>query len=257
MMHVHSLHQSEKDKDPCLFYYDYSINKFRNISFAKLFELQKTNPEEYVLETFVVGSGTGAKANTPDNNFGTRMKTMSNILEHKLSPLNGNEFTRSITNNVFTTIFPSDRNFYFNCEEGSIKKVLKDYSKLYVEPFKSKSPNIKPSVELADIENYSFLKPKIITSALPLDYNNIVRNNMLMDLIISGGDNIVFRVVGSTHRRSGHFIDIATESDIADSGVDNNLIGRWFVISVSHVFMGNSYYNIIEAVKTYKFEQTK
>jgi hypothetical protein len=80
---------------------------------------------------------------------------------------------------------------------------------------------------------------------------------MLMDLIISGGDNIVFRTIGSTHRRSGHFIDIATESDVAGSGVDNNLIGRWFIISVSHVFMGNSYYNIIEAVKTYKFEQTK
>jgi hypothetical protein len=257
MMYVNSLHQSEKDKDPCLLYYDYSINKFKNISFAKLFELQKTNPEEYVLETFIVGSGAGAKENTPDNTLGTRLRTMSNILEHKLSPLNGNEFTRSITNNVLATVFPGDRNFYFNCEDGSIKNVLKDYSKLYVDPFKNKSPNIKPSVELADIENYSFLKPKIITNALPLDYNYNVRNNMLMDLIISGGDNIVFRTVGSTHRRSGHFIDIATESDVAGSGVDNNLIGRWFIISVSHVFMGNSYYNIIEAVKTYKFEQTK
>lgn len=259
MMYVHSLHQSEKDKDPCLFFYDYSINKFKNISFTKLFELQKTEPEKYVLETFVIGSGLGASsnANVPGNEGGARLTTISNILEHKLSPLNGNEFTRSITNNIFITIAPGDRNFYFNCTDGSVKQILKDFNKLYVEPFKEKIPSARPSIELSDVENCSFLKPRIISSIMPLDYSGIIRNNMLMDLIISGGDNIVFRTLGSTHRRSGKFIDIVTESDVADSGVDNNLIGRWLVVSVSHVFMGNSYYNIIEAVKTYKYEQTK
>ena len=73
-----------------------------------------------------------------------------------------------------------------------------------------------------------------------------------MNLLVCSGDNIVFRTLGSTHRKSGHFIDIATESDISNTGVANNLLGRWFVISVQHIFAGNNYYNIIEAVKTYK-----
>lgn len=259
MMYIQSLHQSEQEKDPCLFYYDHSTNKFVNISFAKLFELQKTKPEEYVMETFVIGSGQGssADADAPGNVAGSRMVTYSNILEHKLTPLNGNEFTRNITNAVYATSSPGDRNFYFNCQTGSIKQILQDYKRLYVDPFAQRIPNIEPSISLEDVEKNKSLKPKIIASVLPFAYENVVRNNMLMDLIVSGGDNIVFRVVGSTHRRSGKFIDITTETNIANSGIGNNLIGRWFVVSVSHVFMGNNYYNIIEAVKTYKYKQTK
>jgi hypothetical protein len=259
MMYIQSLHQSEQEKDPCLFYFDHSINKFVNISFAKLFELQKTKPEDYVLEAFVIGSGQGssADADAPGNGAGPRMITYSNILEHKLTPLNGNEFTRNTTNTVCVATAPSDRNFYFNCKSGSIKQILQDYKKLYVEPFKQKIPNIEPSISIEDIEKNKSLRPKIIANVTPLAYENVVRNNMLMDLIVSGGDNIVFRALGSTHRRSGRFIDITTETDIVNSGIGNNLIGRWFVVSVAHVFMGNNYYNIIEAVKTYKYKQTK
>lgn len=259
MMYIHSLHQSEQNKDPCLFFFDHSINKFKNISFAKLFELQKTKPEEYVLESFVIGSGMGYKENesAPENKPGARLVTASNILEHKLTPLNGNEFTRNVTNTVFATTAPGDRNFYFNCQAGSIKQILQDYKKLYVEPFEQKDPSIEPSITLEDIEKNNSLKPKIVISNMPFSYENIVRNNMLTDLIVSCGDNIVFRTIGSTHRRSGKFIDIVTETNIANSGIANNLIGRWFVVSVSHVFMGNNYYNIIEAVKTYKTKQNK
>lgn len=252
MMYINGIHLSEQNNDPCLFFYDYSIGKFKHIAISKLFELQKNKPKEYVLETFYIGSGQ-AGGNDPSNNAGQGLNKLSNIIEHKLTPINGDVFARNITNNVFCTTAPGDRNFYFGCKNASIKQVLKDYKELYVDPLKNVSQGeIVPSVSLEDIQDFINLRPKITTSVMPINHEDTTRNNMLMNLLVCSGDNIVFRTLGSTHRKSGHFIDIATEADISDTGVANNILGRWFVISVHHIFAGNNYYNIIEAVKTYK-----
>jgi hypothetical protein len=254
LMYLSGLHQSEQNNDPCLLWQDRYTQKFKNIPISKLFELQKTEPEKYVLETFQLESGQAGGSN-PSNIKGQGMQTMSNILEYKLTPINGDLFTRVVTNAVFYTTAPSDRNFCFDCKAGSIKEVYEQFTKLYVDPLKSGNDNIVPSIELKELENFNRLTPKIISTELPFNYNAYYRNKMLFTLLTCSGDNIVFRTIGSTHRQSGYFIDIGTTADIADTGVANNLLGRWFVVSVSHVFAGNSYYNIIEAVKTYKMKQ--
>lgn len=252
MMYINGMHLSEQNNDPCLLFYDYSVGKFKHIAISKLFELQKTNPAEYVLETFYIGSGQ-AGGNDASNNAGASLNKLSNIIEHKLTPINGDTFARNITNSVYCTTAPGDRNFYFGCKEASIKQILNDYKKLYVDPMQEIVPvEITPSISLDDIKDYVNLRPRITSSVMPINHELTTRNSMLMNLLVCSGDNIVFRTLGSTHRKSGHFIDIATESDISNTGVANNLLGRWFVISVQHIFAGNNYYNIIEAVKTYK-----
>lgn len=254
MMYINGMHLSEQNNDPCLLFYDYSVGKFKHIAVSKLFELQSTKPAEYVLETFYIGSGQAGGVDA-SNNAGTSLNKLSNIIEHKLTPINGDAFARNITNNVFCTVSPADRNIYFGCRDASIKQILKDYKQLYVDTMQNIAPGeITPSVSLDDVKDYINLRPKITTSVMPINHEATTRNSMLMNLLISSGDNIVFRTLGSTHRKSGYFIDIATQSDVSDTGVANNILGRWFVISVQHIFAGNNYYNIIEAVKTYKLQ---
>lgn len=255
LMYLSGLHQSEQNKDPCLLWQDRYTQKFKNIPLSKLFELQKTEPEKYVLETFQIESGQAGGSNS-SNVKGQGMQTMSNILEYKLTPINGDLFTRVISNTVFYSTAPGDRNICFDCKTGSIKEVYEQFTKLYVEPFNNGSDEVIPSIELKELEDFNRLTPKIISTELPFNYSAYYRNKMLFTLLTCSGDNIVFRTIGSTHRQSGYFIDIGTTADIADTGVANNLLGRWFVVSVSHVFAGNSYYNVIEAVKTYKKKQS-
>jgi len=255
MMHINSLQMSEQNHDACIINLDRYTKKFTNIAFSKYFELQQTNPQEYVLETFIVSDGqSGAGQNKPPASSGG-FDTTSNIIEYKLSPINGNEFTRKITNAVYNATAGADKNHYVGMKQNNMKTILEKYKQLYVEPFNSIAPNATPSIDFnkfIDQGDKKQLRPRVVNATLPFKYEEQPRNSMFIDLLISGGDNIVFRSLGSTHRRSGRFIDITSLSQIADNKLADSLLGRWFVVKVKHIFSGNKYYNIIEAVKTYK-----
>lgn len=254
MMHINSLQMSEQNHDACILNLDRYTKKFTNIALSKYFELQKSNPQEYVLETLVVSDGqSGAGANKPP--AGAGFDVTGNIIEYKLSPINGNEFTRKITNAVYNATAGADKNHYVGVKENNLKMVLDKYKQLYVEPFQSIAPKAQPSIDFTKFVNESNLRPRIVNTTLPFKYEQMPRNSMFIDLLVSGGDNIVFRTLGSTHRRSGRFIDITANSQIADNKLANTLLGRWFIVKVSHIFSGNKYYNVIEAIKTYKSAQ--
>lgn len=251
MMYISSMHLSEDNSDPAILSLDRYTRKFNNIALSKVFELQKSNPTEWVLETFLINSGIGGR-NNKSNKIGQGLQTASYIIEYRLSPVNGNEFTRSITNSIYTTHVGADKNTYVGTNQGSIKNVNKIYNTLYVEPFKTLTPNIYPSAQLDEFINTDNLSPLLYNEITPISHELSTRNSMLWNILVGGGDSIVFRVTGSTHRVSGKFIDIATETEITDSTFANTILGRWLVVSVSHVFINNKYYNIIEAVKTYR-----
>lgn len=251
MMHINSLQLGEQNHDPCIIQFDRYTKKFSNIAISKYFELQKTQPETYVLETFVVSdgqAGNGSKASPA----GLGIDIACNIIEYKLSPINGNEFTRKITNAVYNATAAADRNHYVGMKSNSLKTTFDAYSQLFVEPFKSLAPKAVPSIDFNKFIGQKTLRPKIVNTTMPFKYEQLPRNSMFLDLLVSGGDNIVFRALGSTHRRSGRFIDITSTSQISDNKIADTLIGRWFIVKVTHVFSGNKYYNVIEAIKTYK-----
>jgi hypothetical protein len=253
MMHINSLQLSEQNRDPCIIQFDRYTKKFSNIALSKYFELQNTNPETYLLETFVISDGqSGDGAKKPPS--GPGIDIACNIIEYKLSPINGNEFTRKITNAVYNATASADRNHYVGMKENNLQTVLDTYKQLYVEPFKTIAPEAVPSIDFNKFINQEkkTLRPKIVNTTLPFKYEQLPRNSMFLDLIVSGGDNIVFRALGSTHRRSGRFIDITSKSQISDNKLANTLLGRWFIVKVTHVFSGNKYFNVIEAIKTYK-----
>lgn len=253
MMRINSLQLGEQHHDPCIIRFDRYTKKFSNIALSKFFELQQTNAEEYVLETFIISDGQAGKGETKPSS-GPGIDVACNVIEYKLSPINGNEFTRKITNAVYNATAPADRNHYVGMKENSLKSVLDKFQQLYVDPFKPIAPDASPSIDFKKFidQEKKTLRPKIVNTTLPFKYEQLPRNSMLMDLIVSGGDNIVFRSLGSTHRRSGRFIDITSSSQISDNKLANTLLGRWFIVKVTHVFAGNKYFNIIEAIKTYK-----
>jgi hypothetical protein len=253
MMYINSLQLSEQNRDPCIIQFDRYTKKFSNIALSKYFELQNTDPETYLLETFVVSDGqAGSGERKQPSGPGTDIAC--NIIEYKLSPINGNEFTRKITNAVYNATASADRNHYVGMKENNLQTVLDTYKQLYVEPFKTIAPGAVPSIDFNKFidQEKKTLRPKIVNTNLPFKYEQLPRNSMFLDLIVSGGDNIVFRALGSTHRRSGRFIDITSRSQISDNKLANILLGRWFIVKVSHVFSGNKYFNVIEAIKTYK-----
>jgi hypothetical protein len=254
MMHISAMQLGEQNHDSCIIEFDRYTKKFSNIAISKYFELQKTQPEKYVLETFIVSdgqAGDGSKASPT----GPGIDVACNIIDYKLAPINGNEFTRNITNAVYNTTASADRNHYVGMKENNLKTIFDKFQQLFVEPFKTLAPQAVPSIDFNKFIGQTTLRPKIVNSTMPIKYNELPRNSMFLDLLISGGNNIVFRVLGSTHRRSRKFIDITSKSQISDNKIANLLIGRWFVVKVTHVFAGNKYYNIIEAIKTYKTSQ--
>lgn len=61
-----------------------------------------------------------------------------------------------------------------------------------------------------------------------------------------------FSVKGSTHRRSGRFIQIDNQSGKEQDTLDPQLLGTHFVVNTVHEFVDNTYTNNITCVKTYR-----
>lgn len=252
MMYISSYHMSEYAQDPCILNFDRYLKTFTYMSLSKYFELQNTDPRNYVLETFIVGDGQGGTQSTIQQ-VGPGFNVMCDIRDYKISPICGNEFTRKITNSVFKTTASADKNHIIGMADNNLQNIFKSYRDLYVKPFEQlANAAIEPSIDFEKFIDSDTLRPKIYSTAASVNYQKQPRNSMLLDLIVSGGDTIVFRCVGSTHRRSGRFFDIASSSQIVDNKLSKVLLGRWFIVKVSHVFVNSQYFNVIEAVKTYR-----
>ena len=61
--------------------------------------------------------------------------------------------------------------------------------------------------------------------------------------------------LGNTSRTAGKFIDIFRQDKEQD--VDKKLLGRWLLTKVRHQFIGDSYQNTMQCVKTYVGPGTK
>ena len=250
---VNKLLISKDYKDRCLLNFCRYSRKFSLLSYAHIFSKQEEDPANFVLESFTLDSDQSTQSNSKAKDSGSvGLDQISNITEFKYTALNGNDVTKNFTNSVFQKTVGIDRNFCFMSEKSSLNQIFKDYESLYLEPFKHLEKKAKTSVDLEHLIKMQNARPKIVYDTRPLAHLDILKSNALLDLLLNGGSNIIFRCPGSTHRRSGKFIDITSTTSLVDAGpAAKNLLGRWFITSVSHVFVGSNYYNVIEAVKTY------
>lgn len=243
---------SRDNKDRCLLNFCRYSKKFSLMSFSHIFTKQEEDSEHFVLETFSLDSDQSvSESSKSKNKNGAGLDEISYITEFKYTALNGNEVTKNFNNSVFQKTVGIDRNFCFMSEKSNLNSIFEDYKKLYLEPFKKLEKNAKPSIDVDHLIKLQNARPKIMYDTRPLIHLDVLKSNALFDMLLNGGSNIIFRCPGSTHRRSGRFIDIESYTDLANSDPAANLIGRWFVTSVSHVFIGSNYYNVIEAIKTY------
>ena len=248
---ISRLHQSETVKDPCILSLDRYTKKFRNIPYSKLFNGQRDEPTKYVLETVKLTNGQAANNTSEQFTGGRGLDGLCNIIDYKISPINGNDFACNLRNLMFSTNVAADKNSFSGFSGNSLQDIYKFFSSTYVEPFQNLHSNISPAVDFDKISSNSTLRPKIVPDNKPISYSLCARNYALLNLLTTSGDNIIFSVMGSLHRRSGMFIDVISESNIADNKLSQKIIGRWLITKVSHVFTGSRYFNVIEAVKTY------
>jgi hypothetical protein len=248
--YVVSKHISEAEKDPCILKLERNTNKFTLRSLSDIYKGQKTAPEEYLFDNFIVSNGL---ANDSSESFkGTAgLAYESTILDYKSASAGGDTLAKNIRNIITQLDINRDNNTLMLSAESTLVEMQKKFNKLYVEPFKAlHKGTIAPTCDLTLLNSTVTIRPKVITETLPKDMAPVTVLGAVMNMLMAS-NNIVFRAPGSLHRRSGKFIDITTESSIAGTDQNKKLIGRWFVTKVTHIFSGSQYYNIIEAVKTY------
>lgn len=252
LLYLSKIHLSQQYEDPCILTHDRYKRKFSFESIASIFKKQQTDPQNYVLETFMIDSGLPGDEKAISSNRGLGLADAAYILDYKLSPLNGNEFTSVITNTIYSTTADADKNMFIGVKQNSIKTVVDKFKTLYVDSLKNYEPTAQASVDTDNFLTTDSLRPNISRDTKPINYEKITQNHMMFNLLGICGDNIIFRCLGSTHRRSGRFIDIETTAFLQDTSAVTDVLGRWFVVGVSHVFVDSKYYNVIEAVKTYR-----
>lgn len=247
------LHQGEQNRDPCTLTLERDTSKFSLTPLSKLFELQNSNPEKYVLETFRIPRPSPSDSSvSPSVPAGLGLDKYSNILSWKLVPFSGKSISKYVRNNIYNCGVSMDRNIFISQQTGSIDAVQSFYDQHFVEPMKGLyGGSVSSSIDLTSLIGNPSVKTKTVNGVLSPNMEPILtRGNVLQSLLFSG-NGIVFKSLGYTHRCAGRFIDITSDSDINGTELANKLFGRWLVVNVKHVFAGNSYFNHIEAVRPY------
>ncbi len=132
--------------------------------------------------------------------------------------------------------------------EVRLEETRDKWTQKFVDVFKSIGGGVQPFLALNDIKigkGFKILRlpgntsdnAKIIEAGLVNDFTFL---NMQLNIT----------VVGDTERQAGKFIDIfKLKNENNDS--DKKMLGRWFMTSVRHVKILNTYRNEIFCTKTY------
>ena len=168
--------------------------------------------------------------------------TQENIVSHPVHSHNfaTNTFRIDFDNN---SIARAQETYYDNYV-ANLKGVggKSPASNLTLNQYRSKQNNIKNIFTISSesqTQRYSFGRNEILYSSLFL--NNCIR----------------FKTKGVTSRQSGQFISIQRHNTVPDNYFDDKNLGIYLVTRVEHIFVDQTYYNEIFAVKTYNFKDPK
>lgn len=211
---------------------------------SKLYEDNK----KLVAETFIsddIASSPSVNPNNPEATADTKRYTGSIVSNNLLSP-----FT-DISNTFFMNTIVTGYNSHLGesqIVEIRIKDIRDKWAKKFVDVFTSVGGRVKGFLNLNKIKIEDGFKI-IRLPGNTYDNAKIVEAGIINDLTFLNLQ-LNINVVGDTGRRPGTFIDVKKlKNEKTES--DKKLLGRWFVTSVRHVKLLNTYRNEIYSVKTY------
>jgi hypothetical protein len=128
-------------------------------------------------------------------------------------------------------------------------KLRAAFENMATAPFASNLPSRKEDVDASMIKEVQYSRPGIDGILAQVYGTNKVFKSFIFDNLA-----ITFRTKGQPYRSPGKFITIKTDNVDVNSKKNKNLSevdGHWFVISVSHVFENDVYFNDFICVKIY------
>jgi hypothetical protein len=223
--------------------FDNKKGKFQLKLISKIFEKNKDN----VLEAFILGdlSGNGIdnKNNPPPqaevSEYYGGMKNISYS-----TPMYGwnSEFVVNTIVHGFDLFLGVHK-----MAKLKIDDIKKKWEEKFVKSFKSSGGEAKPFVVKNDTTDKKF---KHYRSPYPLENSSKMVEAEMYNALTFYNLQCSFYNVGSTIRESGKFLDIVRFGSDKSEG-DAKLLGRWFVTSMRHNFLGDTYTNEIYCCKTY------
>lgn len=231
--------------------------------FAKAYNATNDTGGELFLERFVV-AGYADATTTSYNVVVSRSPKISvffantNIIENfSFLPPSGELTQQMLTTKAVHGYDKGSKTFSVEVGSNDYSTVQSIYNTNYVKPMKGKGG--KPASNLignqlrATNQNIQHI---FSTSDTTEQRFGVGRSSTLRDALLLG-NAISFRVKGSTYRNAGRFISIDRDSSIPDSVFDDKMLGIYLIVSVTHSFIGNTYYNDLICIKSYNFTDTK
>lgn len=212
-----------------------------------LSKLYKEN-KDLTAETFIsddIASSVTVNPHNPKSQASTKQYTGSIVSNNLTSP------STQITNTFFMNTIVSGYNSLLGESEIielRIKDIKEKWIKKFVDVFTSIGGDVKEFLNLNKIkieEGFRVVRLPFST----YDNSKIVEADTTCNLTFLNLQ-IAINTIGDTSRKPGKFIDI---KKLKNENVksDEKLLGRWFVTSVRHTKLLNTYRNEIFCVKTY------
>jgi len=224
--------------------FDRKDSKYSLVPISKIFEENK----DRLLEGFGVGdliskSDSSNKSNPPPD---------AKVNEY-LTPLSNTDFTTPMltySNEFFMNVLATGYDQILGehaIREIRIKEVKKKWKKKFVDVFTcqgGKPTAFLPLNKVKKEEQFRTISlPFSIDTVAKICEADLVANLTFYNLQLNINN------LGDTNRRSGQFIDIYKPAK--EETVDKKLLGRWLVTVCRHQFVGNSYQNTMQCIKTY------
>lgn len=123
------------------------------------------------------------------------------------------------------------------------------FENICTKPFASNLPDRKNDVEMDKIKRLQYARPNIDPTLAQVYGINKVFKSFVFDNVA-----VTFRVKGQPYRKPGKFITIKTDNVDINNKKNKNIAeinGYWYIVSVSHVFENDVYFNDFICVKIY------
>ena len=128
-------------------------------------------------------------------------------------------------------------------------KIRAAFENMCTKPFASNIPDRKNDVVADKIKKIQYSRPNMARSLAQVYGINKVFKSFVFDNVA-----VTFRVKGQPYRRPGKFITIKTDNVDINNKKNKNIAeinGYWYIVSVSHVFENDVYFNDFICVKVY------
>lgn len=255
-------HQGEKNFDWCVLDCERYTKTFSLQSLADIFSkhnelvIETINLKQLVENEKEINGGViiGSFEWYP-NSFS--FNDLSDIINHYTDHANAKDIYNLQSNVITTSDIKPDKAFTINIKQGYSQDVLTEFGKLYIEPFKPLFQNKKliPIIKLNNLQlngKAAVYKP----SDEPADISNNTTSIQKYNAMLFMDRVNIFHLKGLTSRKSGHFIDVTTETNELKTMWDFRNVGRHFITSVQHIFTQDTYTNKIETIKPYTVDYT-